>query len=74
MRFLKILRNVVSIDTSVILAEAFLSFKKSRSSHSKDAMIIYNRFWETKPEEVRFGTEPILEFISGVSIVRVFSE
>lgn len=74
MRFLKILRNVVSIDASVILAEAFLSFKKSRSSHSKDAMIIYNQFWETKPEEVRFGTEPILEFISGVPSVRVFTE
>jgi hypothetical protein len=37
-------------------------------------MIIYNQFWETKPEEVRFGTEPILEFISGVPSVRVFTE
>ena len=74
MRFLNILRNVVSIDASVLLAEAFLSFKKGRSSHSKDAMIIYNRFWETKPEEIRDGTEPILEFISGVPSVRVFTE
>ena len=74
MRFLNILRNVVSIDASVLLAEAFLSFKKERSSHSKDAMIIYNRFWKTKPEEIRDGTEPILEFISGIPSVRVFTE
>lgn len=74
MRFLKILRNIVSVDASVILAEAFLSFKKNRSSHSKDAMIIYKNFWETKPEVLRDGTEPILEFISGIPSVRVFTE
>ncbi len=72
MRFLSVLRKVVSIDATVKLAEAFLSFKMKRSSHSKDALIIYSRFWDTKPEEIRAGTNPILEFISGVPSVRVF--
>ncbi len=74
MRFLNTLRNIVSIDASVILAEAFLAFKKKRSDHSKDAMTIYNKFWETKPEKLRAGVEPILEGISGVPSVRVFAE
>lgn len=73
MRFLTVLKNVVSIDATVTLAEAFLSFKEGRSSHSKDAMIIYDEFWETKPEEVKLGSEPILEFISGVPSIRVFT-
>ena len=74
MRFLSTLRNIVSIDASVILAEAFLAFKQKRSNHSEDAMIIYNKFWETKPEKLRSGVEPILEDISGVPSVRVFTE
>ena len=73
MRFLSILRKVVSTDATVKLAEAFLSFKIKRSSHSRDARIIYSQFWETKPEKIRDGTEPILKFISGVPSVRVFA-
>ena len=73
-RFLSILRKIVSIDASVMLAEAFLSFKKNRSSHSKDALIIYKKFWETKPEVLRDGTEPILDCINGVPSVRVLAE
>jgi hypothetical protein len=34
------LKNVVSIDASVTLAEAFLAFKEGRSSHSKDALML----------------------------------
>lgn len=74
LRFLKILRNEVSKDARVILSEAFLSFKNGRTNHSNDAKIIYDQFWKTKPEKIREGTEPILEFISGVPSVRVFKE
>lgn len=74
LRLLKILRNEVSKDVRVIISEAFLSFKKGRSNHSKDAKIIYDQFWKTKPEKIREGTEPILEFISGIPSVRVFKE
>jgi len=74
LRFLKVLRNEVSKDARVILSEAFLSFKKGRSNHSKDAKIIYDQFRKTQPEIIREGTEPILEFISGVPSVRVFNE
>jgi hypothetical protein len=73
-RFLKVLRTVVPNDALVILAEAFLSFKKGRTHHSHDAKIIYDRFWRTPPEEIRDGTEPILESISGVPSVRVFRQ
>ena len=73
-RFLKVLRDVVPHDASVILAEAFLSFKKGRTNHSNDAKIIYDQFWQTQPEKIREGTEPILEFISGIPSVRVFTE
>jgi hypothetical protein len=46
----------------VYLAEAFLSFKKKRkrSSHSDDALIIFNSFWDTHSESLKDGTEPIL--------------
>ena len=39
-----------------------------------DAMIIFNRFRDTHPEEIRPGTEPIIEFIKRVPSVRVFHE
>lgn len=71
-RFLQILRQQVSKDVSVFLAEAFLSFKKNPSSHANDAMIIFNRFWDTHPEEIKGGTEPIIDYIEGVPSVRVF--
>jgi hypothetical protein len=73
-RFLRILRRQVSRDVSVFLAEAFLSFKKNPTMHANDAMIIFNRFWDTHPEEIRPGTEPILDFIEGVPSIRVFHE
>ena len=37
-------------------------------------MIIFNRFWDTHPKEIRAGTEPIIDFIEGVPSVRVFHE
>jgi len=74
LRFLKILRHEISKDARVTISEAFLSFKKERTNHSNDAKIIYDQFWETQPEKIREGTEPILEFISGVPSVRVFNE
>jgi len=74
MRFLQVLRQQIASDALVFLAEAFLSFKKTRSRHSNDAMIIFNRFWDTHPEKMKAGTEPILDFIAGVPSVRVFHE
>ena len=56
----------------VYLAEAFLSFKKNRSAHSDDAMIIFNSFWHTQPESLKDGTEPILDIVEGIPSVRVF--
>jgi hypothetical protein len=73
-RFLRVLRQRVASDVFVFLAEAFLSFKKTRSSHSKDAMIILNRFWKTDPVQVKEGTEPIINLIYGVPSIRVFHE
>ncbi len=73
-QFLRILRQQVASDVLIILAEAFLSFKKKRSRHFNDAMIIYNQFWNTQPEKLKEGTEPILDFIFGVPSVRVFYE
>lgn len=72
MRFLQVLRQQIASDALVYLAEAFLSFKKTRSKHSNDAMIIFNQFWDTHPEKIRAGTAPILDFIDGVPSVRVF--
>jgi hypothetical protein len=74
MRFLNILGSSISENTSVYLAEAFLSFKKKRTNHSSDAQIIYDRFWQTKTEKIKDGTEPILDIISDVPSVRVFTE
>ena len=74
LRFLQILRQQVSKNVSVYLAEAFLSFKKTRSIHSNDAMIIFERFWDTHPENIKVGTEPIADFIDGVPSIRVFHE
>jgi len=71
-RFLRILSQNCSSNTSIFLAEAFLSFKKNRSPHSDDAWIIFNSFWDTDSESLKDGTEPILEFINGVPSVRVF--
>ncbi|MFC1488956.1 hypothetical protein ACFL6B_03815 [Thermodesulfobacteriota bacterium] len=74
LRFLQTLRQQVSSDASVLIAEAFLSFKKNRSSHSNDAMIIFNKFWDTHPEKLMAGTEPIADFIEGIPSVRVFHD
>jgi len=74
MRFLQVLRQQVGSNSLVFLAEAFLSFKNTRSSHSNDAMIIFKRFWDTQPEKIKEGTEPILDCLEGVPSVYVFNE
>jgi len=74
LRFLQVLRKKISPNASVFLAEAFLSFKKKRTRHADDALKIYNRFWNTNPEEVKRGTEPILGIIDGVPKICVFHE
>ena len=71
-RFLRMLRENCSSNATVYLSEAFLSFKRKRSSHSDDAQIIFNSFWDTPSETLKDGTEPILDFISGIPSVKVF--
>jgi hypothetical protein len=71
-RFLRILHQKCTSSSVVYLAEAFLSFKKERSCHSADAFIIFNSFWDTRPESLKDGTEPILDIIQGIPSVRVF--
>jgi hypothetical protein len=74
MRFLEVLRHQIGNDASVFLVEAFLSFKKNRSNHSNDAMVIFNRFWNTQPVKIKEEAKPILDYIDGVPSVRVFHE
>ena len=71
-RFLRMLRKNCSSNATVYIAEAFLSFKKKRSRHSDDALVIFNSFWDTPSESLKDGTEPILDFILGVPSVKVF--
>ncbi|MCG7851786.1 MAG: hypothetical protein MIO92_04615 [Methanosarcinaceae archaeon] len=71
-RFLGMLRQKCTSNASVYLAEAFLSFKKSHSSHSNDARIIFDSFWNTHTENLKDCTEPIINFIEGIPSVRVF--
>jgi hypothetical protein len=72
-RFLRMLRQNCSSDVTVYLAEAFVSFKKKRSRHSDDARVIFDSFWDTGPERMKDGTEPILDFIEGIPSVKVFN-
>jgi hypothetical protein len=72
-RFLTMLRRECTGNSIVYLAEAFLSFKERRSRHSDDAFTIFRCFWDTPPENLKDGTEPILDFIEGVPSVNAFS-
>ena len=72
LRFLTQLNKRCDSAKKIYLAEAFLSFKKSKSTHVKDALNIYRHFWSTDPVALEPGTEPALEFIRGVPSVRVF--
>jgi len=71
-RLLGTLRQNFTSNATVYLAEAFLSFKGTPSSHSNDARIIFDAFWNTDTENLKDGTEPIQDFIKGVPSVRVF--
>jgi hypothetical protein len=71
-RFLGMLRQKCTSNETVYLAEAFLSFKKTRSRDSDDALIIFDSFWDTPSEKLKDGTEQILDFIEGIPSVRVF--
>jgi len=48
--------------------------REDEENKSTDAIIIFNRFWDTHPQDIKTGTEPILDFIQGVPSVRVFHE
>jgi len=71
-RFLEELARKLRADKQVLLAEAFLSNKSRRTSHSVDATTILRRFWGTKPKALYEGVEPVLGLVSGVPEVRVF--
>lgn len=72
-RFLTTLRRECRGNSTVYLAEAFLSFKRERTRDSDDALAIFDRFRRTTAVRLKDGTEPILDFIEGVPSVRVFS-
>jgi hypothetical protein len=72
LRFLSELRKTVRIEGNVYLAEAFLSFKNSRSRHMDDAQTICEQFWQTQVQQLAVGTESAADFIVGVPSVRVF--
>ncbi len=72
-RFLQELILLISNgETPVYLAEAFLSFKKNRTPHGDDAKIIHDLFWDTQPEYLQEGIEPISDSIDGVPSIKVF--
>ena len=71
-RFLEQLASKLGRSQRVFLAEAFLSNKSQRTMHVADAVSILDRFWDTKPEAMKSGVEPILDVIKGVPQVRVF--
>jgi hypothetical protein len=73
LRFLKMLYQRCTTNSIVYLAEAYLSFKNSRSPNSADTLFVFNSFWDTKVENLKEGTEPILNIIQGTPGVRVFN-
>lgn len=72
LRFLTELRKKINNNVEVYLAEAFLSFKESRSRHMDDAQSICEQFWQTQAQPLAVGTAPAADFIKGVPSVRVF--
>jgi hypothetical protein len=72
LRFLTELRKTAHNSMDIYLAEAYLSFKKSRSRHMNDAQTICDQFWQTQIQSLAIGTEPVADFISGVPSVRAF--
>jgi len=73
-RFLNQLRKRVTADQEVLLAEAFLSFKKTKTTHLSDALNIHKSFWMTEPVMLKDSTEPAVDFINGIPSVRVFKD
>jgi hypothetical protein len=73
MRFLRMLSEKLPVDRSVLLAEAFLSNKPSKTKHIDDASMIVNKFWLAKSERLRKGVEPAIDLVSGVPCIRVFA-
>ena len=72
MRFIRQLTCRVNADHDLLLAEAFLSFKKVKSRHLDDALTIHNKFWITQPVPLHDSCEPILDIVVGLPSVRVF--
>jgi len=71
-RFLEQLAGKLGNGRKVFLAEAFLSNKPRRTGHGVDAAAILERFWNTKPEALHKGVEPLLSLIQEVPPVRDF--
>ena len=72
-RFLQSLANKLPEKFQPIpIAEAFLSFKKTRTRHSDDAAAILRGFSQPRPERLRIGTEPLSNLVLDVPEVRVF--
>jgi len=71
-RFLEMVASKLEANERVFLAEAYLSNKGERTAHTADAATILREFWETEPEALKEGVEPILGMIKGVPQVRIF--
>jgi hypothetical protein len=71
MRLLELLSTKITGD--VWIAEAFLSNKDDSTPHWRDAMQIYNEFWDTLPiTPAASEICPICDVVANVPEVRVF--
>jgi hypothetical protein len=71
-RFLSELAMRLPEPQTVVLAEAFLTHKRTPGSHAADASKILAEFWSREPVELDRGVEPISPLIHGVPPVRSF--
>jgi hypothetical protein len=72
-RFLQCLAELRANDTTIALAEAFLSNKDTPTGHAEDAANIRDNFWEVQTRDPREGAQPASVLIEGVPPVRVFA-
>lgn len=71
LQFIKMLANDLK-SKQVYIAEAFLSNKGRKTSHTEDALLIRDLFWDIHPVELHCNVEPSTDLINGVPSVRVF--
>lgn len=72
LRLLQQLTSQVHRQHPVYLAEAFLSFKKARTTHTSDALRIYREFHSVQVVAPCPGSQPILANIRGLPPILCF--